>query len=157
MSAQIQYPLINGVRHSFSSIEAKLAGSIFLGMKSINYSRTRSRGWARGTSPDPLGKTLGDNEYKADVELYLAEFNVFIVNALGGAGYGDVFFSVSVTYTLPNFDTIVDQIIGCTLDTTDASNSQGTDPTLRKFELNPTKILYNGLNDLAVPLTGVQT
>ncbi len=36
-----QYPLVNGVRHSFTSIELKLAGQIFVGFSSIKYSRKR--------------------------------------------------------------------------------------------------------------------
>ncbi len=155
MTTPIAFPLINGVRHSFSSIELKIAGVIYVGFKSINYSRTRSRTNVFGNSPDQLGKTRGTNEYKCDVEMFLAEFNQ--IQAQLGAGYGDVFFPINVTYTENGFDTISDTIIGCTLDTTDASNSQGTDPTVRKFELNPTKILFNGIDDMTVPLTGAQT
>ena len=153
MSA-IQYPLINGRRHSFASIELKLNGQIFIGFKSINYSRTRSRTMVYGTSPDPLGKTRGTNEYKADCELYLAEFQNF-VNDLG-SGYGDISFDITVTYSENGFDSICDVIKGCTLDSTDASNSQGTDATVRKMDLNPIKILFNGIEDLDVPLTAPQ-
>jgi hypothetical protein len=156
MTTPIQYPLANGNRHGGTvSIELKLAGTIFVGFTSINYTRTRSRTMVYGNSPDPIGKTRGTNEYKADCELYLAEFNAF--QALLGPGYGDVFFEINVTYSENGFDTISDTIRGCTLDTTEASNAQGTDPTKRKFELNPTKILFNGIDDMAVPLTGAQT
>ena len=150
MPTAIQYPLINGVRHSFSSIELNLAGLIFVGFKSINYTRTRSRTMVYGNHPDPIGKTQGTNEYKSDCELYFAEFTLF--QAELGPGYGDVPFVLLVTYTSNGFDTVQDTISGCTLDSTEASNSQGTDPTTRKFELNPIKILFNGLEDLTVPL-----
>lgn len=155
MTTPIAYPLINGVRHSFSSIELKLNGQIFLGFRSINYSRTRSRSFARGNSPDPLGKTRGENEYSADCEVYLAEWNLF--QSQLGAGYGDVFFQVLVTYTENGFDSIQDVLNGCTMDSTEASNSQGPDPLVRKFNLSPVKILFNGIDDLATPLVGVQT
>lgn len=154
MTTPIQYPLINGLRHSFSSIELKINGQIFVGFKSINYNRTRSRSMAYGNSPDPLGKTRGTNEYKADCELLLAEFHVFMSSL--GAGYGDKAFDISVTYTENGFDTISDVIRGCTIDTTDSSNSQGTDPSVRKIELNPIKILFNGVDDLENPLTSPQ-
>lgn len=155
MSTPIQYPLINGVRHSFASIELKLNSQIFIGFKSINYTRTRSRSKVRGNSPDPLGKTMGENDYTADCEVYIAEWNLF--QELLGPGYGDVFFPVLVTYSANGFDTIQDVINGCTMDSTEASNSQGPDPTIRKFDLAPLKILYNGIDDLATPLVGVQT
>jgi len=154
----IAYPLINGVRHSFSSIELKIAGQIYVGFKSINYSRKRSRTMVRGNSPDPLGKTRGTNEYTADCEIFLAEWNLLQSQLQNlGAGYGDQFFNIVVTYTENGFDTVSDTIVACTLDTTDVSQSEGADPLVRKFELNPLKILFNGLDDLANPLTGAQT
>lgn len=153
MTTPIQYPLINGVRHSFSSIELKLNGQIFVGFKSINYSRKRTRSYVRGNSPDPLAKTRGENEYTADCEIYLAEWNLFQSQVANGLdGYGDVLFTVAVTYTENGFDTIQDTIIGCTIDSTDASQGQGPDALTRKIELMPIKILFNGLEDLQVAL-----
>lgn len=151
----LAYPLVNGCRHSFSSVELNLAGLIFVGFTAINYTRTRSRTMVYGPHPDPIGKTRGKNEYKADCELYFAEFNLF--KSTLGPGYGDIPFSVQVTYTENGFDTIIDTILGCTLDSTEASNAEGTDPTKRKFEMNPIKILFNNEDDLTTPLVGVQT
>jgi hypothetical protein len=177
------YPTISGARHSFASIELKVAGQIFSGFKSINYSRVRSRSYVMSNNPDPIGKTRGTNAYKADVEFYLAEFNAFMsmlggqgiqlsgalsipgvvsiagaltINA-GGAGYGDQAFQILVTYSENGFDTITDQLIGCTFDSTEASNSVGDDPTVRKVELNPIAILYGGISDNATPLVQPQT
>lgn len=154
-ASQISYPLINGARHSFASIELKISTQIFVGFKSINYSRTRSRTLIRGNSPDPLGKTRGDNEYSADVEMYLAEANQLLT--LLGKGYGDVFFPINVSYSENGFDTITDNLIGCTIDSTEASQSQGSDGLTRKFNLTPLKILFGQVDDLAIPLVGVQT
>jgi hypothetical protein len=168
-STAISYPLVNGARHSFVSTEVRFTqpavGSTqtgaalalaLRGYKSINYNRTRSRTMVRGNHPDPLGKTRGTNEYKADCEFFLAEFNAIqaALQALAGQGYGDVFFDVVVTYSENGFDTITDTIIGCTLDTTEASNSEGTEATMRKMEFNPLKVLFNGLDDVPNPLQG---
>ncbi len=54
-----------------------------------------------------------------------------------------------------SFVTISDVIQGCTIDSTEADNAEGTDPTKRTFDLSPLKILFNGVDDLAVPLQGV--
>jgi hypothetical protein len=163
MTTPIAYPLINGVRHSWASVELKVGGQIIYGVKSINYSRKRTRVMARGFSPDPLGKTRGVNEYTADIELYLAEFNYLqaVLQALAatqqgaanGNGYGDVFFQVTSMYSENGFDQITDTINGCTMDSTEVGQTQSADPLVRKFELNPLKILFNGQDDLAVPLT----
>lgn len=172
MPSPIAYPLTNGVRHSFASIEAVFAQTVapsgvgggtgaamalnFRGFKAINYSRTRSRVEARGTHPDPLGKTRGTNAYKADCEILLAEFNLLQAQLQQiQAGYGDVFFNFIVTYSENGFDTITDTILGCTMDLTDASNTESADPTMRKIDLAPLKILFNGIDDLANPLQPV--
>lgn len=152
----IQYPIVNGVRHSFTSIEFRATtgenfGQVYF-IKSINYERKRSRGTVRGNHPDPLGKTRGENEYTGDLELYLAEWQDFVTEVLGGAGYGDKFFNLVVTYNETGFDPIVDEIVGCTWDASSAQNSQGTDPTVRKVDLNPIKIRFNGIDDLEIPL-----
>jgi len=147
----VKYPTINGTVYAYASIEIKAAGQVIPVAKSINYSRTRSRGMARGNNPDPYAKTRGSNEYKADIELYLNEFNN-LVDLLGGAGYGDTTFSILVTYSENGLDTVTDTILGCTLDSTEASNAEGTDALVRKCELNPLKILFKGKDDSANPI-----
>lgn len=156
----INYPLVNGVRHSFASIEVKVAGQVYFA-SAVNYSRKRSRTMAKENHPDPVGKTIGSNEYSADIEMLLAEFNnlqsALIAQAAQQSpptGYGDVFFTVVVTYSSPGMDTVTDTILGCTMDSTEASNTEGTDPTKRKFELSPLKIMYAGTDDLGTPLGG---
>lgn len=157
----ISYPLVNGVRHDWASIELHIAGQIVIGRKAINYSRKRTRAYAEGASPDPLGKTLGRNVYASDIELYLAEFNqvqdllsqqAAALGGANGAGYGDVPFSVVVMYSSRGFDQITDTILGCTMDSTEVAHGVSPDALSRKFELFPLKILFNGLDDLFDPL-----
>lgn len=158
MASALQYPLVNGVRHSFASIEVKVAGQIYYAT-SVNYSRKRNRTIVRENHPDPVGKTRGSNDYTADIEMLLAEFNLLQAALVAQAnqqglngGYGDVFFEVVVTYSENGLDTVADHIIGCTLDSTESSNAEGTDPTKRKFEMSPLKILFNGQDDVSTPL-----
>ena len=151
----IPYPMVNGARVSFVSIETKLNGQVFMGITKIDYKRTRERAFIEGTNADPLGKTRGTNKYEASCEMHLAEFNQFCISTLGGAGYGDVFFPVDVTYSENGFDMIHDQIIGCTVDSTEASNAKGAEGTVRNMDLKPLKVLFNGVDDNAVPLRGV--
>ena len=155
MTTPIQYPLLNGRRHSFCSVELKLNNVIFKGFKKIDYKRTRERTDVYGNHPDPLGKTHGTNKYEASCELYLAEWNLF--QATLGAGYGDVPFQIDVTYTENGFDMIHDTLMGCTLDSSEATNAQGNEGTSRPIELHPVKILFNGLDDVDQPLSGVTT
>lgn len=150
----ISYPLINGFRHQFSSVELKFqvegGQKVQVFMKSLNYSRKRNRGLVRGNHPDPLAKTRGENEYSGDCELFLAEW--LLLKRTLGVGYGDVFFTVMVTYGENGFDTFTDQIQGCTMDGLEASMSQGSDPLVRKFDLAPLKIIFDDEDDLEFPL-----
>jgi hypothetical protein len=155
MADALIYPLIRGRRHGFASIKAKFAiadggSTVEMYIKSVNYGRTRSRGMVRGNHPDPIAKTLGENEYKASVEIYLAEYRLLVSEL--GPGYGDRSFDLLVTYGETGFDTVTDEILGCNLDDDDASNSQGTDPLVRKIDLGPLKILMAGIDDLEVPM-----
>ena len=158
MATPIQYPLTNGVRHSWASVEIKLAGQIFY-ITAVNYARKRNRTIVRENHPDPVAKTRGANEYSADVELLLSEYTGLQAALISQAsqqglngGYGDVFFQVVVSYSENGLDTITDTILGCTMDSTESYNTEGTDPSKRKIDLQPLKILYNGQDDLASPL-----
>lgn len=158
MTTPINYPLVNGYRYSWVSIEIKVAGQIYYAT-SVNYSRKRNRTMVRANHPDPVAKTRGSNDYSADIEMLLSEFNALQAALISQAnqqglngGYGDVFFQVVVMYGENNLDTITDTIQGCTMDSTESSNAEGTDPSKRKFELSPLKILFGGQDDLATPL-----
>lgn len=154
MADQLIYPLIRGFRHGFASITLKfqLEGGKTVQMfcKSINYSRTRGRGLVRGNHADPIAKTRGENEYSGSVEMALAEYRLLIAEI--GPGYGDKIFTTLVTYGETGFETVTDELIGCTIDGDDASNSQGSDPLMRKIELAPLKILMGGVDDLEDPM-----
>ena len=151
----IPYPMVDGARVAFVSMEAKLKGQIFVGITKLDYSRKRNREILKGTNADPIGKTRGDNDYACTGELYLAEFNQFIHQVLGGDGYGDVFFPIDVTYSENGFDTIHDQIIGCTVDETKRANAKGPAGTTTEVDFAPLKIKFDGLDDNGNPLQGV--
>ncbi len=158
----IPYPDATGARHSWASIKAIIAGQTFLGIKTCNYDRKRTRSVVMGTHPDPLGKTVGENAYTATIDLYLAEFNQLQAILVGiaadqGVGYGDVFFDLQIQYSANGFDTIQDDILGCTLDATTASQAQGPDSLVRGIELGPLKILWNGEDDYSPALQAPPT
>lgn len=158
MTTPLNYPMVNGYRYSWVSIEVKVAGQIFYAT-AVNYSRKRNRAVVRANHPDPIAKTRGSNEYAADIEMLLSEFNALqatlinVANQQGlNGGYGDVFFQTIVMFGETSLDTITDTINGCTMDSTESSNAEGTDASKRKFEMSPLKILFGGQDDLAVPL-----
>jgi hypothetical protein len=162
MVAQAAFPLVNGLRHSWASIEINLNGAIFYGT-GVNWSRKRARTLVRVNHPDPVGKTRGNNEYTGDVELLLAEANLFQSQLIAAAnqqnlngGYGDVFFSVLVQFTELGLDTVTVQLLGCTADSWEQSNAESTEGSKVKMELSPLKVLINGQDDLPNPLQAPQ-
>jgi hypothetical protein len=149
----VPFPIINGVMHSYASIEAILgpAGRVSVAMSSINYSRKRDRDMPRGAHPDPIGKTRGDNKYDGDCELYLVQWQLLQVS-MGLEGYGDIPFPIFVTYSDIGMPTIVDTLLGCTIDSTEVSQSQSNKALSRKIDLSPVKIYFNGVDDNIIPL-----
>jgi hypothetical protein len=146
----LQFPMISGLRHDWSSVELKANSQIFMGVKSLDYEWTREVAMVRGFSPDPLGQTRGTNTFGCSIEVYLAEWNLFLSQL--GTGFGDVFFSIQASFAENGFDQITDQILGTRLIGIAASMSQGSDPLTRKMKFQPTKIKYQGFDDLATPL-----
>lgn len=158
MTAQIvpiQVPINNGVVRSFGHVRLSIAGLEFTGgFKSIKYGRTRDREMVYSNSPDPIGKSLGENKYECEVVVYYDWWSNLlqtIQNQLG-PGYGDQPFTIYTSFVGTNLSTYTDTILNCTFDSTEADNSQGTAALTRSIKFQPTKILFNGVDDLEVPL-----
>jgi hypothetical protein len=158
MTAQvtpIQVPLTNGVVRSFGHVRLEIAGLEFTGgFKSIKRSRVREREMPYSNSPDPIGKTLGENKYQCSAVVYYDWWANLMqtVEANFGPGYGDAPFNIYVSYVGVNLNVYTDWILNCTFDTTQADDQQGIAALTREIEFNPTKILFNGIEDLADPL-----
>lgn len=151
----IQVPLTNGVVRSFGHVRLQIAGLEFTGgFKSIKRSRKRNREMVRSNNPDPVGKTLGENEYSCSAVLYYDWFMNLLQTVRDnlGAGYGDQPFTIFVSYVGKNLVTYTDRIVNCTFDDTTADDEQGTKPLEREINFNPTKIFFGGFNDLEDPL-----
>ena len=153
--APLQVPITKGVVRSFGHVRMVLAGlEMTGGFQSVKRSRKRKREMVMSNSPDPVGKTLGENEYQCSVVL-LYDWYMNVIQTIQqnlGAGYGDQPFVIYVSYVGVNLTTYTDLILNCTFDSTDATDAKGSGPLTREIELNPTKILFGGLEDLADPL-----
>ena len=151
----IAYPLTTGSAFSYASIELNMAGQTFTAFEDINYGRKRTREFVRGAHPDPLSKTVGENEYNCSVTLEVLEWFFWLEQL--GSGYGDAFFDISVIYNSPQLGVVQDDVIGCTIDEVTAALKRGPSPLHKKIDLRPLKVLEDGLDDCAVPLVGLQS
>jgi hypothetical protein len=151
--ASIPYPIINGVRHDFTSTVLKIDEQEFQGYRKVTHNRKRDRTKVYGNNPDPLGKTRGKNDYEFKVTVLLAEFKAFITDYFE-SGYGDAVFSCQLSYIENGFDSQDVLAIGCTIDESSFDHSEGTDALEVEIDFSPIKIIYNGVDDNATPLVG---
>jgi hypothetical protein len=135
-----------------------MAGMDFTGgFKSIKRSRTRDREMVMSNSPDPVGKTLGENKYQCSAVLYYDWWMNMIqtITSTLGPGYSDQPFNIYITYGGVNLPTYTDQVVNCTFDTTEADDTAGVPALTREIQFNPTKIYFGGLDDVADPLFSI--
>jgi hypothetical protein len=144
----VPYPLINGVRHDWSSIEFSVqlpsgAAITIVGIKSINYKAEKKGTLVYGTGPKPIGITRGVFTPDGDVEVYLDEF--YNLTTALGSGFMDVPVTCKVSYSEGD-RTYTDTLVGARLASVEASQSQGADPLTRKLALTLLDVLYNGVS-----------
>jgi hypothetical protein len=162
MTAQvtpIQVPITNGVVRSFGHVRLQIAGLEFTGgFKSIKRKRTRKREKPMSNSPDPIGKTLGENEYECSAVMYYDWYvnTMLTIQQTLGPGYGDQPFTIYISYVGKNLNTYTDIVLNCTFDEDDGDDQAGTAALTRAVNFNPTKILFNGIDDLEDPLVAPQ-
>lgn len=148
----IQYPLTNGFRHSWSSIEFRLAGDITLGCTEINYAVKTDRGYVRGAGALPIGQTLGNFTFEADLSILVSEFDQ-VMQLLGPQAMTQ-FWDIVVSYDAgvglidaSPLAVIQDTIQQVTITEIAAAASSGSaDGLTRKFTLMPSGILWNGVS-----------
>jgi hypothetical protein len=152
MPTPIRYPDTTGFRAGWQSLILKVDGQEFVGFVACEGERARERALVFGTNADPIGKTRGKNTYKASIGVYVAEFKQFMVDHFG-PGYGDRSFTFQMTIAENGYDVQTVICYGCTLDKTTFSFSEGSDPLkVEGIDLNPVKIVWDGVDDNARPL-----
>jgi hypothetical protein len=148
------YPLVNGVRHSWSSVEIRVAGQIILGVTEINYSPTLDPAVVRGAGALPIGHTLGNAEFAGDFSILLEEFNALMT--VLGQGAMTVPFDIVTAYDATiggvaagGLSVIVDTLQTCRISQIDnAASSGSTDAIVRKCTLKYLGLLLNGVSPM---------
>lgn len=143
----LQYPMINGHRFSFASVEIFLPGNPvpFVGVKSINYNASLDPGKGYGTSSRKLFRTAGKGDSDGDIEMYRLEWeNLKAALGIGGVGYGRTSWTGIIQYSEDFSPVVTDSIIGTRITKAEYSNSEGTDPTTVKLTLDIMLVNENG-------------
>ncbi len=144
------YPLINGIRHEWSSVEIKLDGDVYIGVKEIKYSDSLKGTKIRGTHPKPLGRTRGEYDSEGSIVLWFAEAVLFRRKL--GKGYKEKSFDILVAYSEEGFETVVDELIGVRITKDEGGGSQSPDGLTISWDLDPMDVLWDGLDSLSTSL-----
>jgi hypothetical protein len=140
------YPLINGMRHDYSSVEIKLDNARFTGIKSITYRHSLDPGMLRGSRAGLIGRTRGIYTAEGSIEFYKAEYSAFItalsINPL--QGYFEAQFDVVVSYSEAFSALITDKLISARLKSAENNHSEGSDPLVVSCDLSIMYLIENG-------------
>jgi len=148
------YPLINGVKFDWASVEISLAGGIFTGCTELSYKQTREVGDVYGTGAEKLARTLGQLNADGSLAMYRRDFQDFLalLTNNGATGYLDTAFDIVASYTAPDGDgSLTDKCIGCVITEPDISGAQGTDPLVVTCSLDVMRVELGGI----LPITNM--
>lgn len=144
-----QYPLINGLRFDYSSVEIAVGSATIVGVSELSYSSKLEPGKVRGTSAQVNGRTRGQYEAEGSMTLFKQEADELL--ALLGPGFMEVAFPVTVHYAESGQPLITDRLIGARIKSMENSHKEGSDALTVKFDLDLIAIVHNGL----APITGL--
>lgn len=146
MPFPISYPLVNGHRYSFTSIEFGANGIVTRGVSSIDYGDGLMPGKMRGTGPNVVGRTRGEYDADAEIEMYRLEWeNLKATLGVSGVGFGETAFPIQVQYAEANQPVITDTLEGCRVTKVRTGGQEGNDPTKVKISLDLLRVLHNGV------------
>ncbi len=147
----IQYPLINGHRYEFASIELNINGSLLSGFKDLSYSDSLDPAKIRGNSPQVIGRTKGTYDAEGSLTVYKEEWADILLKLSLGGGYMEVPFIISVV-TSESIRVQTDILSGCRIKKVEDSHSEGNEALVVKLDLDIMVITRNG----KVPFVGMK-
>lgn len=145
------YPLINGNKYDYSSIEIDIDGTLFTGVKEISFTHGLEPGEVRGTRAELIGRTRGEYTAEGSMVVFSEEY-AEIIAALGD-GFMEKSFPITITYSDTNVPTQVNRLIGCRITSVEGGGSQGTDPLEVSLDLSVFRVETDGLNPVSGMLT----
>lgn len=141
---------INGNMYSWSSVTARVGGTLISAFKSISYadSRERAKGYGAGRHYAPIGQTSGKyatEPVTASLEKgEAAALRKALADQAGGKSFGDVEFQIVVSYEEGD-RLITDTLERCTWKKNSAKNEESADPLYEETEFDCMSIKWNGL------------
>ena len=156
----VVYPLINGTRFDWSSIEISFASSTgvplsnlpVIGVKELSYKQSLEPGVIYGTAAQVMGHTRGQHKAEGAITFFKSEWGDFLTNLITAGGTGgastlgsmEIPFDITVNYSEPGPSPIMTDILrGCRIKNVDHSNSQSSEAAVVKCDLSLMYFLDN--------------
>lgn len=138
-------PLVNGTRHSWSSIELVLFGITITGITAISYKKKSNKTNEYGAGSEPVHRGKGNNEYEASITLMKYEVDRIHAALPAGSSLGDIApFNIAVVYKPEGNDTLKTDIIqNCEFLEQGIDTKQGDTKVEVQLPLLPGGILFN--------------
>ncbi len=149
------YPLLNGVRHSWASVQITAGGITIGGVQEMNYAVKLAAQYVYGAGPLPIATTTGVGSMTADMTLLEEEFRMLVLTLGspgllgGGAGFMTSFFDIEVQksnegYIEGGLSTIIDTLQCRITEATAAMKTNDGTALVRKVTLLPLTMRLNG-------------
>ncbi len=142
------FPIINGKRYSWASVESKHDGINYTGIKSISYKQSLKSEKVLGHGIYPIGRTAGEYEAEAEVEWLIQD--LMVLRKALAAKAPNASYAFQEFETLVQYDNGVDpvhtvKLVRCRFEDEDANPAQGGDATTEKIKLSVMWIEKDGL------------
>lgn len=149
----LSYPLINGTRYDFSSVEIITPLGIISAVKELSYTDSLEPGEVRGTRAQVIGRTRGKYSAEGSITIYKSEFDNLILALSPVAsviGFMEVAFNIVVNFSETFERTRTNILLGARIKKTETQGSEGEEPIAVKCDLGLLGIDYTGLGSFAV-------
>lgn len=152
----LAFPMINGTRYDFSSVEITVDAFTYNGFKSISYKHKLTPGKLRGNHPAVIGRTRGIYEVEScTAEMWKADYQT-LVDALRTAypnvGYMEAQFPIIVNHDEPTGDGLItDELVSARIMSDEHGGSEGGDPLVTKIEFDVMRLLLDDQPAVIVP------
>lgn len=137
----LEYPLINGLRYDWSSIELRIRGRRRKGFTEVSYTTSREHGKPGGAGDRRAGRTRGQVSDEASVTMLAEDARKLLAEL--GQNFGTRPFDIVVSYS-EGIRTHTDTIRGACIKSVGNAHQRGSDGLVIRLDLDPMEILIDG-------------
>lgn len=142
----MDYPLINGHRYSWASMDFDFDGLEIEFIQEFTYNHSLEPGDVRGAGAQKQGRTRGDYNAEGSITMHQEGWDIFR-NHLGN-GFMEKSWTAIVNYADDGQPVTTDEVVGCRITNVEKGGSQGTDGNTVTLSLNILYIIEDGVEPL---------